>query len=263
MSIPRLLALDFDGVVCDGLKEYFQTAWRAYLQVCPHAPLLLGGLAEAFYRLRPVVESGWEMPVLIHALLEGYSEATLLQEWPTLSGRLIAQMGLNPAILAQQVDRVRDEWIAQDLTGWLAQHSFYPGVTQRLRALTAPESPTRVVIISTKEGRFIRQLLAQQGVVLPDSDLIGKEAKRPKTETLRELHQRWSVEYPDLWFVEDRLQTLYGVRQQPDLAELPLFLAAWGYNTAAEREDAQRSLGIQPLTLERFEQDFPFWYTTG
>ena len=28
-----LFALDFDGVLCNGLIEYFQTAWRAYCQV--------------------------------------------------------------------------------------------------------------------------------------------------------------------------------------------------------------------------------------
>jgi 3-deoxy-D-manno-octulosonate 8-phosphate phosphatase KdsC-like HAD superfamily phosphatase len=31
MSAPQTLALDFDGVLCDGLLEYFETAWRAYL----------------------------------------------------------------------------------------------------------------------------------------------------------------------------------------------------------------------------------------
>ena len=30
---PTLLALDFDGVVCDGLREYFQTAWKVYGEV--------------------------------------------------------------------------------------------------------------------------------------------------------------------------------------------------------------------------------------
>ena len=28
MTVPTVLALDFDGVVCDGRPEYFETAWR-------------------------------------------------------------------------------------------------------------------------------------------------------------------------------------------------------------------------------------------
>ncbi|MEN9520383.1 MAG: hypothetical protein RLZZ381_2971, partial [Cyanobacteriota bacterium] len=31
--LPDILALDFDGVVCDGLLEYFATTKRAYQQI--------------------------------------------------------------------------------------------------------------------------------------------------------------------------------------------------------------------------------------
>ncbi|TAF20763.1 MAG: HAD family hydrolase, partial [Nostocales cyanobacterium] len=30
---PTILALDFDGVICDGLIEYFEVAWRTYCQI--------------------------------------------------------------------------------------------------------------------------------------------------------------------------------------------------------------------------------------
>ena len=32
IKTPTVLALDFDGVLCNGLSEYFQTAWRTYSQ---------------------------------------------------------------------------------------------------------------------------------------------------------------------------------------------------------------------------------------
>ncbi|MCY7286501.1 MAG: HAD family hydrolase, partial [Cyanobacteria bacterium CAN_BIN43] len=37
-TAPTLLALDFDGVLCNGLMEYFQTAWRVYCQIWSHPP---------------------------------------------------------------------------------------------------------------------------------------------------------------------------------------------------------------------------------
>ena len=30
---PKILALDFDGVICDGLLEYFQTTKYTYVKV--------------------------------------------------------------------------------------------------------------------------------------------------------------------------------------------------------------------------------------
>ena len=35
MTIPDILALDFDGVLCDGMREYFETSRRVCLRVWP------------------------------------------------------------------------------------------------------------------------------------------------------------------------------------------------------------------------------------
>src|SRR5688500_20127757 len=73
---PRVLALDFDGVLCDGRAEYFETARRAYAAVWPGADLArAAAVATAFAAGRPLVESGWEMPLLLHALVSGVGDA--------------------------------------------------------------------------------------------------------------------------------------------------------------------------------------------
>jgi len=86
VSAPSLLALDFDGVVCDGLEEYFESAWRTHglLWGAP-ADVAPAGLAERFFSLRPLVESGWEMPLVVRALLAGLDDATIRREWPALA----------------------------------------------------------------------------------------------------------------------------------------------------------------------------------
>ena len=79
MPIPAILALDFDGVVCDGRPEYFETAWQAYVAAWP-GPLTTArpaAVAERFGALRPLIESGWEMPLLVHALLAGVDAGAL------------------------------------------------------------------------------------------------------------------------------------------------------------------------------------------
>lgn len=254
---PDLLALDFDGVVCDGLQEYFQTAWRAYTQVFSAASASPpSGLAEQFYPLRPVIETGWEMPVLLHGLQQGVTAAAVVADWPGLATQLVTEADVKPADLAAAVDGVRDQWIRQDLTGWLELHRFYPGVLPRIQ--TALAAGTQIMIISTKEGRFIQQLLARQGVALPPECIWGKEVKRPKYESLRQLQ----TAHPDarLWFVEDRIKALQGVQKQPDLPGVGLFLADWGYNLAADRAAAEADPRLRVLSLERFGRDFGEWW---
>jgi phosphoglycolate phosphatase-like HAD superfamily hydrolase len=252
LTAPSILALDFDGVVCDGLREYFESAWRAYtlLWASPGA-VAPAGLAERFYALRPVVESGWEMPLVIKALLAGVNDATIAARWADLAPQLLD--GREAADVGARLDRVRDDWIVADRAGWLRQHRFYPGVIDRLRALAS--GPTRVVIITTKEGRFVRELFAQQGLDFPADRIHGKESKRPKANVLRAL----KTDGDRTWFVEDRFRTLEGIKTQGDLDDVRLFLAGWGYNFPAEREAAQRDGRISLVSLEDFAGDFGAW----
>jgi phosphoglycolate phosphatase-like HAD superfamily hydrolase len=256
-NVPQILALDFDGVICDGLIEYFQTAWRTYCQIWkPSLPTSPTDLAASFYQLRPVIETGWEMPILIRALMLGITDARILQDWAKIAAQLLKEADLTAADIGTKLDQIRDEWIATDLASWLSLHRFYPGVVERLLSLLT--SPVQPVIVTTKEGRFVNQLLLQQGVQMPEQWIIGKESKRPKPQLLRELIGR--TEMPlCLWFVEDRLKTLQSVQQQLDLDAVKLYLADWGYNTASEREAAQNDPRIQLLSLSQFVEDFSAW----
>ena len=72
MAIPNILALDFDGVLCDGMREYFETTRRTYLKVWPTDIVPGEDLFPAFRTLRPVIMTGWEMPILLRAIVHGH-----------------------------------------------------------------------------------------------------------------------------------------------------------------------------------------------
>ena len=255
---PTILALDFDGVVCDGLIEYFEVAWRTYCQIwSPANDTPPDDLALRFYRLRPVIETGWEMPILIKALIEGFSDEQILQSWTTITPEILAADHLEAKAVSTKLDNLRDEWIQTDLEGWLSLHRFYPGVIERLKITL--ESTVQLYIVTTKEGRFVKQLLEKEGVNLPPENIFGKEVKRPKYETLRELIAKANTQPVSLWFVEDRLKTLQLVQQQSDLDNVKLFLADWGYNTQSEREAGKHDPRIQLISLSHFAHDFSTW----
>ena len=115
MNAARILALDFDGTICDGMAEYWQTAWRTYTQVWqldriePSA-----GMAEKFRELRPLIEVGWEMPVLIRAIGLGISTERMQSSWQRIRDRIIADSRLSGVKVSQELDKVRDNWIQQD-----------------------------------------------------------------------------------------------------------------------------------------------------
>ncbi|MCS7031890.1 MAG: hypothetical protein NZL92_10235 [Gloeomargarita sp. SKYG116] len=255
MSARPVLALDFDGVLCNGLNEYFTVSAAVYRQLCPEVGCTgrLESFREAFYQLRPVVTHGWEMPLLLHGLVMGADPQTLASDWPQVQQQLLAETGWSPQELGQAVDSTRDAWIAQDEKGWLALHTFYPGVVAQVqRWLT--QALFQPVIVTTKQERFVQALWQGVGVTWPAEWLYGKTQGEPKATTLQRLHRQYGV----MGFVEDRLEALMAVQQTPELHDIPLFLATWGYTTPAQVELA-RQRGIQPLTLEQFVDPVTPW----
>ncbi|MEG3440236.1 HAD hydrolase-like protein [Pannus brasiliensis CCIBt3594] len=250
---PRVLALDFDGVICDGMIEYFQTSQRTYTAIWNGT--IPPEVAPRFYQLRPVIETGWEMPLLLRAIALGFTDEEILDRWPAIARDLLIKENLDKKRLSRELDGVRDRWIAEDLEGWLDLHRFYPGVIDRLSELL--HSDTAIYIITTKESRFVKRLLQKVGIYFPDDRLFGKEVNRPKYATIRGILANTGALPCDFWFVEDRLEALELVRGQEDLADVRLFLADWGYNTARTRDSIRGDSRIRLLTLERFTGDFP------
>jgi phosphoglycolate phosphatase-like HAD superfamily hydrolase len=164
---------------------------------------------------------------------------------------------VTPKQLAARMDAARDDAIRRNLDGWLAGQALYPGMAERLRAIL--RSDVVIYIITTKEGRFAQTLLETHGVAVPQERVWGKERARPKAELLRVLARDHKIQFRDVWFVEDRLQTIRTVEREADLAQVGLFLALWGYIMPKDPETAQRDPRIVSLSLDRFCQDFSTW----
>jgi hypothetical protein len=261
MAIPNILALDFDGVLCDGMREYFETSRRTYVKAWPTDPMPGDDLFPAFRALRPVIMTGWEMPIMLRAIVKGHPIAAVLQGWEKIRDALVHEGPLQGtalmSLLAHTLDEVRHEWIAANPRDWLERHVPYCSLDE-VRCLVA--EPECSVLVTTKEGEFARQILEHWSVYL--ADIQGKEAGIHKCDNLRGLIAHYTEvcgRRPRLWFVEDRLETLQHVTTHADLADVGLFLANWGYNTAEARASVQDGGRIRLLTLERFRQGLTVW----
>jgi hypothetical protein len=261
MTIPNVLALDFDGVLCDGMREYFEASRRSYRRIWPDEKLVGENLFPAFRALRPVIMTGWEMPLLLRAIAQGRPESAMLRNWGEVRDALVNSGQPHGdalvSALAHALDEVRREWIAADPRDWLEQNVPYCPLEELRRLVAEPE---RAVLVTTKEGEFARQILDHWGVRL--ADIHGKEAGTHKCENLRALMADYTAAHgrrPRLWFVEDRLETLQHVTTHADLADVGLFLAAWGYNTPQTRASVLGDRRIRLLELDQFRRGLAAW----
>jgi phosphoglycolate phosphatase-like HAD superfamily hydrolase len=261
VTTPALLALDFDGVVCDTAHEGSRSAWQVCRDVIPRlGEIVPPEYASMFVRMRPVLEHGWEFPVLMLAILDGIPEAAIWESFQTTCRQqLLEKYRVTPKQLAIRMDAARDGAIRRNLDAWLAGQALYPGMADRLRAILRSE--VLLYIVTTKEGRFAHTLLETHGVAVPADRVWGKERARPKAELLRVLARDHQIQFRDIWFVEDRLQTIRTVEREADLAEVGLFLALWGYVMPKDPETVQSDPRIVSLPLDRFCRDFSAWTT--
>ena len=261
MPIPDILALDFDGVLCDGMREYFEASRQTYQHIWPGEPDPGEACFPMFRALRPVIMTGWEMPLLLRAIVQERPFEALLQNWEGVRDELM-QVGAPQGkalgeTLSRTLDEVRRVWIASTPDDWLARNEPYCSLAEVRRLLAEPE---RTVLVTTKEGEFARQILDHWGLHL--DDIQGKEAGTHKCENLRALITQYVAAHgrrPTLWFVEDRLETLQHVTMHADLEDVGLFLAVWGYNTPAVRESVPENGRIRLLNLEQFQGGLAAW----
>jgi hypothetical protein len=258
---PDILALDFDGVLCDGMREYFEASRRTYVRVWPNERAPDEDLFPAFRALRPVILSGWEMPILLRAIARGSDQSEISRNWDQVRDQFVRSEALPGTDLVRTLqhtlDDVRREWIAADRDDWLSHNVPYCGLDELRRVVGEPE---RTLVVTTKEGEFARLVLDSWKV--PLAGIQGKEAGVHKCENLQALIADFATargRRPTLWFVEDRLETLQHVTTHPDLADVQLLLATWGYNTPDARAVASRDGRVRALALDRFRQGPSHW----
>lgn len=261
-SASTVLALDFDGVVCDSEPESSISGWKHGEQLWPDvfgAPSVDDAVKtrvlSELKAVRPVVETGFENTLLARALLEqlpGHSVDDIVAGWGGLMPGLMARWELDRGEMVSGYGTIRDDWMAADLEGWLAPNLIFPGVAEA--CIAAEESDAcDVFIVTTKQARFASAIMRQKGNLhIPPERVFSQTVSGlPKTVVLADLAAT-STPSARKVFVEDKLSTLEKVCATDGLEAWELFLVDWGYNTQAERERAAANPRITLLSIDEF-----------
>ncbi|KAG5565824.1 hypothetical protein RHGRI_001668 [Rhododendron griersonianum] len=246
----HLYALDFDGVLCDSCGESSLSAVKA---AKVRWPSLFDGVDSAMedwivdqmYKVRPVVETGYENLLLVRLLVEmrvpsickssaaeGLTVEGILKNWSKIKPVIMEAWDESKDALIDLFGKVRDEWMENDLATWIGANS----------------------IQTLARSRFADALLRElAGVIIPPERIFGL-GSGPKVEVLKQLQKKPENQDVTLHFVEDRLATLKNVIKEPELDGWSLYLGDWGYNTQKERAEAASIPRIHLLQLSDFSK---------
>jgi hypothetical protein len=90
--------------------------------------------------IRPAIEVGWQIPVLLSVFLEQQYAATpdapamavpeILASYDVLVDKWLREHNLTDKDMIHTFGKVRDDWIANDLASWLDINVFYGGISK-------------------------------------------------------------------------------------------------------------------------------------
>ena len=258
----KVLALDFDGVVCDSLREVFATALATYESMAGESALLArlrsrrgagrwheidftgDPVMVSFESMMPLGNRAEDFGVSLRAL-DSFLELTDQPAYDTFYGTI------DPEWLKtfhREFYEQRDTARAFDTHGWLELHAPYPALLELLRRRS---SDAEIALATAKDRRSAELLLAHLGVggLFAPELVLDKETGVSKTAHLTALHDRLDIPFKEITFVDDKVNHLETVAP---LGVRPV-LAGWGFNTPREH-DLARECGFEVANIADVER---------
>ena len=212
-----MLALDFDGVVCDSVEEAWQSskacAREHGLPAAPDTPLA----RERFRRLRPLITEGADFLLIQRTLNKSGSPADDIAAFHELRGGVSADeyAGYRELLAAFRRARIR-----ADFSAWVSDHSLYRGIPELLSLLREDE---RMIIVSTKQADLISAILSHFSLPLPEHR-IHYAGTRAKLTLIQSLASARGLPPGTVLFVDDQPEHF-----RHDRNGMLCRLADWGY----------------------------------
>lgn len=251
MKQSIIYALDFDGVICDSALETGISGWKAGFKLWDDftTELPTQQIIESFRKVRPIMGTGYEAILINRLLHDGVIESSILKDFDTKKKEVINDLNLDVDALKKLYGETRDAWINNDIDDWVQKNPLYPGIAEKLQGLT---NKGVWYIVTTKQERFVKQILSASDVHIADERIFGLDRKQTKQAILIDLLKKHPKQ--KLYFVEDMLSSLLKVKNNKQLQSVKLLFAPWGYNTAQDRLYA-KNLDIDRIRFDGFLED--------
>jgi len=250
VSSQKIFLFDFDGVIVDGMREY----WHSSLLACekylnsPYIyfdPKLYIGVPNTFKEIRPWVKYGWEMVLIVHEIIkkekpiENHNKNDFINNYQQNCQKILKDNSWIAEDLQKILDKSREYQIDQDFKSWVNLHDPFLEVINFMTELKKREIKTG--IITTKGKRFAEKILKQLKI-FPEF-IFGYESG-----TKIKIAERLTQTHEVVGFIEDRKKTLIDIKRNAGTSHIQCFLADWGYLKDSDRYNLKNEITLLKLS---------------
>ena len=253
MHHQKLILFDFDGVIVNGIEEYWLSSKIACEKYLLNNSKNLDidryiEVPKIFVEIRPWVKYGWEMVLITHEILKKYkplnnlTKNSFLENYEENCSKLLFEYSWNSNELQQCLDDARLFQISNDLKKWISLHRPFNEVVSFIKY--AKDKGYKIGVISTKGETFTSKILSNLDIF---PELIFGYESGSKVDIISNL----SLNYNIKGFVEDRRKTLSNILENNQTKFINCYLAEWGYLKKTDKIDLPK--GIKLLKIKNLE----------
>ena len=253
MHHQKLILFDFDGVIVNGIDEYWFSSKLACEKYLLNNSNNLNinkyiDVPQIFIEIRPWVKFGWEMVLITHEILKTYeplnnlTKNSFLENYEKNCSDLLLENSWNSIKLQQCLDDARLFQIKNNLEKWISLHRPFKEVVKFIKY--AKDKGYKIGVISTKGKAFTSKILSSLNIF---PELIFGYESGAKVDIISNL----SLNYDIKGFVEDRRKTLSNILQNNQTKFINCYLAEWGYLKSTDKIDLPQ--GIKLLKIKNLE----------
>ena len=249
MSSQKIFLFDFDGVIVDGMHEY----WHSSLLACekylnsPYISIdqkLYETVPNSFKEIRPWVKYGWEMILIVHEIikienpLKNHNKDHFINNYHHNCQRILNDNSWNAEDLQKILDKSRKCQIDRDFKSWVNLHNPFFEVISFMKELRKKEIKTGII---TTKGKIFAEKILNQLNISPEF-IFGYESG-----TKIKIAEKLTKNYEILGFIEDRKKTLIDIKHNSETSHIPCFLADWGYLKELDRYNLSNEIKLLKL----------------
>ena len=249
MSIQKIFLFDFDGVIVDGMHEY----WHSSLLACekylnsPYISFdqkLYKRVPNTFKEIRPWVKYGWEMVLIVHEIIKKenpikhHNKDDFIKNYHQNCQRILKDNSWIAEDLQKILDKSREFEIEKDFESWVNLHNPFFEVLNFMKELSRKEIKTGII---TTKGKIFAEKILKELNIFPEF-IFGYESGT-KTTIAEKLTQTYEI----LGFIEDRKKTLIDIKENLKTSHIPCFLADWGYLKKSDRYNLNNKIKLLKL----------------
>tara|TARA_B100000941_G_scaffold248331_1_gene193758 strand:- start:304 stop:1080 length:777 start_codon:yes stop_codon:yes gene_type:complete len=227
----KLFLFDFDGVIVDGINEYWHSSLLACEKFLNSADIsinqnLYKKVPDTFINMRPWVKYGWEMVLITHEMikiknpLNNTNKKDFLNNYPQNCQKVLKYNSWISEDLQKCLDKSRTYQISNNFEMWVKLHHPFYEVVDFIERIKKEQIKTG--IITTKGRKFATKILEKLNIY---PELIFGYESGTKVEIISKLSKTYEI----LGFIEDRRNTLNDIKNNAETKHLPCYLAEWGY----------------------------------